>query len=290
MNGIRKVASREFVERVRDRGFWISTIITVLMFVVGGIVGGFLGDSEDSYTIGLSGEGSEGTREVISQSISASGAGAEFESFENPNSLEAAVSEGNVDVGLGDGQTLLTDGEPGEAGALVQSAVSELRTAQTLQEAGVPPEEAQSALDPQPLEVQDVGSQDGGASASVVAIGGVALLGFTIFGYGFWISNGVVEEKSSRVVELILATVRPFELLAGKVLGIGLLALLQLAFFGALGIVAAVIAGVELPATTAATIAATLLWFVLGFIFYGLLFAVAGSLVSQQEEIGRAHV
>lgn len=285
MNGIRKVASREFVERVRDRGFWISTIITVLMFVVGGIVGGFLGDSEDSYTIGLSGEGSEGTREVISQSISASGSGAEFESFENQNSLGAAVSEGNVDVGLGDGQTLLADGEPGEAGALVQSAVSELRTAQTLQEAGVPPEQAQSALDPQPLEVQDVGSQDGGASASVVAIGGVALLGFTIFGYGFWISNGVVEEKSSRVVELILATVRPFELLAGKVLGIGLLALLQLAFFGALGIVAAVIAGVELPATTAATIAATLLWFVLGFIFYGLLFAVAGSLVSQQEDL-----
>lgn len=285
MSGIGKVASREFVERIGDRGFWISTLITVILFVGGGVVGGFFGNSEDTYTIGLTGEGSEGTREAISEAVSASGAQAEFEELGDRGGLEGAVSDGDINVGLVDGQTLLADGEPGEAGALVQSAVSEVRTAQALQGAGVPPEEARAALNPQPLEVEDVGSQESGTSASIVAIAGVALLGFTIFGYGFWIANGVVEEKSSRVVELILATVRPFELLAGKVLGIGLLALLQLVIFGTLGIVAAVIAGVELPSTTAGTIVATLVWFILGFIFYGLLFAVAGSLVSQQEDL-----
>ena len=280
MNGIRKIASREFVERVRDRGFWVSTLITIILFVVGGAVGSFFGDSGDTYKVGLTGEDSAGLREAVSASADASGIQAGFEEFGDRGALENAVADGDVEVGVVNGQTLLSDGEPGEAGALVQSAVSELRTAQALQGAGVPPGEAQAALNPEPLAVEGVGSEEAGASASIVAIAGVLLLGFTIFTYGFWIANGVVEEKSSRVVELILATVRPFELLAGKVLGIGLLALLQLVLFGVLGIVAALIAGLDLPATTVGTVLATLVWFILGFIFYGLLFAVAGSLVS----------
>ncbi len=285
MNGIRKIASREFVERVRDRGFWISTLITIILFVVGGAVGSFFGDSGDTYKVGLTGEDSAGLREAVAASADASGIQAGFEEFSDREALENAVADGDVDVGVVNGQTLLADGEPGGAGELVQSAASELRTAQVLQGAGVPPGEAQAALNPEPLAVEGVGSEEAGASASIVAIAGVTLLGLTIFTYGFWIANGVVEEKTSRVVELILATVRPFELLAGKVLGIGLLALLQLVLFGVLGIVAALIAGLDLPATTVGTVLATLVWFILGFIFYGLLFAVAGSLVSQQEDL-----
>ena len=54
--------------------------------------------------------------------------------------------------------------------------------------------------------------------------------------YGFWVASGVVEEKASRVVELLLATIRPSELLAGKVIGLGLLGLGQLLGIAAIGL------------------------------------------------------
>ena len=57
-----------------------------------------------------------------------------------------------------------------------------------------------------------------------------------IFSYGSWVLTGVVEEKQSRVVEVVLSTVRPRDLLMGKVLGIGLLALAQLVVLVAVGI------------------------------------------------------
>ena len=57
-----------------------------------------------------------------------------------------------------------------------------------------------------------------------------------IFSYGTWVLTGVVEEKQSRVVEVVLTTVRPRDLLMGKVLGIGILALVQLVVLVAAGI------------------------------------------------------
>jgi ABC-2 type transport system permease protein len=96
----------------------------------------------------------------------------------------------------------------------------------------------------------------------------------------------VVEEKATRVVEVLLATVRPVQLLAGKVIGIGLVGLLQLLLIGAIGLALAVALGtITLPAGALGTIGIVLLWFVLGYAFYASLFAVAGAVVSRQEEL-----
>lgn len=111
------------------------------------------------------------------------------------------------------------------------------------------------------------------------------LLFITIFTYGYWIANGVVEEKSSRVVEVVLSAIRPSHLLAGKVVGIGLLGLGQLTLLAAIGYLGSLVLAVELPATAFAASGAVLLWFVLGYAFYGCLFAIAGSLVSKQEDL-----
>jgi ABC-2 type transport system permease protein len=94
-----------------------------------------------------------------------------------------------------------------------------------------------------------------------------------------------VEEKSSRVVEVLLSRLRPTELLAGKILGIGLVGLAQ---FG-LVVVAALVAltlsdNTLLPATASGTLGWIAFWFVLGYGFYATLYAAAGSLVSRQEE------
>ena len=100
--------------------------------------------------------------------------------------------------------------------------------------------------------------------------------------YGYWVSMGVVEEKSSRVVEVLLSKLRPAQLMAGKILGIGLLSLVQLLLFGVVGLGVALLTGtVDLPGAAVGTIAIVLGWFVLGFA----LFAAAGALASRQEEV-----
>lgn len=89
-----------------------------------------------------------------------------------------------------------------------------------------------------------------------------------------------------RVVEVLLATIRPWQLLLGKVLGIGAAGLVQLLVLGAVGIGIGTATGViSLTATAVAVFAATLGWFLLGFLFFALLYAAAGALVSRQEDV-----
>jgi ABC-2 type transport system permease protein len=104
--------------------------------------------------------------------------------------------------------------------------------------------------------------------------------------YGFWVATGVVEEKSSRVVEILLATIRPRDLLAGKVIGLGLLGLGQLlivSFFGL--VVAAATGALDVDGELIGAVALSLGWFVLGYAFYASAYAVAGAMVPRQEEI-----
>ena len=74
------------------------------------------------------------------------------------------------------------------------------------------------------MTLEPAGKTTGDAATAVAYIGSLLLL-MTLAVYGQWVLTGVVEEKSNRVVEVILATVRPRDLLAGKVIGIGLLGL-----------------------------------------------------------------
>ena len=91
----------------------------------------------------------------------------------------------------------------------------------------LPPAPELTAATLQPPEKQATDAE------TLVAILGSLLLLDALAVYGQWVLTGVVEEKSNRVVELILSTVRPRHLMAGKVIGIGLLGLVQLALSAA---------------------------------------------------------
>jgi len=104
--------------------------------------------------------------------------------------------------------------------------------------------------------------------------------------YCTWTLIGVMEEKASRVVEVLLAAVRPIQLLSGKVLGIGVVALTQAAVIVvfALGLARAVSA--HLPqGTTPLVLVSTLVWLVLGYAFYCWVYAAAGSMAERQDQI-----
>lgn len=137
------------------------------------------------------------------------------------------------------------------------------------------------------LEPQDP-NRDQNAGIAFVAV----LLAYgQLFGYGVWVATGVIEEKASRVVEILLSAIRPWQLLAGKIAGIGLLGIVQLTFIATFAIVLSLATGaLELPGTAVGVALVVLAWFVMGFAFYAGLFAVSGSLVSRMEELQNALV
>jgi ABC-2 type transport system permease protein len=104
--------------------------------------------------------------------------------------------------------------------------------------------------------------------------------------YGVWVATGVVEEKASRVIEVLLAAIRPRDLLAGKVIGLGLLGLGQLLVIAVFGLgIAAATGALDVDGAVVAATALAVAWFVLGYAFYACAFACAGALVPRQEEL-----
>jgi ABC-2 type transport system permease protein len=119
-----------------------------------------------------------------------------------------------------------------------------------------------------------------------VALVGTLLLFFSLSGYGQLVATGVVEEKQSRVVELLLATIKPWQLLAGKVLGLGAVGLLQLVILGAIALALGGGAGlITVPSAAIGMFVMVIVWYLLGFFLFAALYAAVGSTVSRQEEL-----
>ncbi len=103
--------------------------------------------------------------------------------------------------------------------------------------------------------------------------------------YGFGLLSGVIQEKSGRVVELLLPAVGPVDLLAGKVVGSGLVVLAQAAAFAVTALLSAVAVGSSiLRGSGAGSIAVSFAWIAIGFFFYATLYTAAGSLASKPED------
>lgn len=125
----------------------------------------------------------------------------------------------------------------------------------------------------------------------------VLLLYLTVVLYGSSIGRSVLEEKVSRIVEVMLSSVRPFELLGGKVLGIGLVGLVQTTvwcligvvlyffrqkFFGGLGATGQYVT--QMPSIPLSIAFYFLIWFLLGYFLYALLYAMIASIVGSEQE------
>jgi ABC-2 type transport system permease protein len=281
------VARREFVERVRDRGFQVSTAITLLL-LVGVIVISAALNRPTSFDLVVVGAGSDvlgGKVRVAADALSI-----EVHVFALPDLAEAerAVDAGDADAALVNGDAIVVRDEPPEQlVGLIQAVSLRERSRQALLAAGLSDEQVDAALLQRPLPVDALEPVDArrGESATVAFVGVLLLYG-QLFAYGYWVAAGVVEEKSSRVVEVLLATLRPSHLLRGKILGIGLLGLLQLLLIGLVGLFVSIAVGsLEFPSGAIATMGVVLVWFVLGFFFYAGLFAVAGSIVTRQEDL-----
>ncbi|MGW4790809.1 ABC transporter permease, partial [Nonomuraea sp. NPDC004297] len=139
-----------------------------------------------------------------------------------------------------------------------------------------------------PLEMRSVGADTRYESARQgVATVLVFLLFMLLMGQMVMVAMGVVEEKGSRIVEILLASVRPWQLLGGKILGLGVVGLINLVAILVVGLGAASVSGLaaDFPPGMAELMVSVLVWFVLGYAFFATLSAALASLVSRQEEV-----
>jgi ABC-2 type transport system permease protein len=144
----------------------------------------------------------------------------------------------------------------------------------------------------------------GGSSqvSILIAISVAMLLYITIFIYGQNVLRGVIEEKQTRVAEIVVSSVRPTTLLAGKVLGVGAVGLTQMLIWGAASVamakyrvallqqLGASATPIQLPSVSWGQAALLLVFFLLGYTFYAALFGAIGATVSSEQEAQQAQM
>jgi ABC-2 type transport system permease protein len=285
---VRLVARREITERVRERSFLISTSIMALIIVLVVVLSSVFGGTT-VHTVGVSDRAALPVAEAAAAAAKASGTALRVRRIA-PDRAEAALRDGSLDAVL-DGRAIRAKRKPAvELVGLLQAANARVTAQRALEAAGVDGATLRRALDPPPLRVATLEAVDPNADARS---GFAFFVGLMLYGqlltYGYWVAAGVVEEKASRVIEVVLAAVRPRQLLAGKVLGLGLLALGHLLLIAAIGLGAAAATGaLDVDSDMLVGAALSLGWFVAGYAFYSCAFACAGALVPRQEELQSA--
>jgi len=286
-SAVRLVAGRELRERGRSKAFRIGTSVLLAGVAAAIVVPAVAGHhGQQTFRVGTVGAPRWLASSVISDTA-ALGGKAHVRAIESATQARSALDTHALDLVI-EGQTAVLmrgqNTDPTAAG-LAHLVARDLAVQAQLRAAGLPAERIRSAFSATPAPVRSLipVTPDNEASKAIV-VAGTILLYLSLATYGGWITSGVLEEKSSRVVEVILSAVRPAELLAGKVIGIGLLALGQFAVVALTGTIAAIAVGRHLPPSTPGAVGLIVLWFLLGYAFYCSAFAAAGAAASRQAE------
>ncbi|HXR26273.1 MAG TPA: ABC transporter permease, partial [Candidatus Baltobacteraceae bacterium] len=237
--------------------------------------------------VGFSG-GSQALQRTFTASAAALGANVTVSDITDVTAGEAQVTAGTLDVLVTGSETAPTAVAKAAIASNVESALSLAAEAARLADAGLSPAAVASAMALVPVQLlQPPNPKDTENLFASLALG--ILLWIALGQYGNMVAQGVVEEKATRIMEILLATIQPSRLLAGKVIGVGLVGLLQLTIVGAAALVAVHVTDVAaIPALGVASILGDISWFLLGFLFYATAYAAVASLVSRQEEVQSA--
>lgn len=290
------VARREVVAGVSKRAFVIATAIMTLLIVIGAFGLSFFGEraaaDAEVRTLAVAQDLGAFAPAVVE---SAESLGVRLETTFIPDraAAEAALADGTIDAWLA--------GSPGDLALLFETfPLAAITQPVTAAAQSVALADQVTALGGNPTSVADILRKSAPTVSSpegqpvltgpryALAVASVMLLFFALVNSGSQIAIGVVEEKSSRVVEILLATLRPTELFAGKVLGNGILGLGQVVLYGVAtlgsGVAFGLLDGIEID--LGGQVLGLLVWFLLGFAIYAVLWGSLASLVSRQEDIG----
>jgi ABC-2 type transport system permease protein len=312
------IAKREYLQRVRSRTFFIVTLVLALVGVGLAMLPLGLrmleGENERHVAVYLPDASVPAATAQALESVLDASAGTDGPDYivtttDDADAARAQVRDGNLDGVLtitrgSDGDLaflLYTDeGLTGGTPNAIRTAVFQVSVGDRLQRAGVGANAGQ-ILAPAPVEIQQsdpsaFDPEENFGARYLFAMALVILTFMAVITYGTWVASSVAEEKSSRVMELLITAATPRQLLAGKVLGTGAAGLTQY-----LAVVVASILGFAIQQVLAGRlyggggaqvegIDLTVLlpfglFFLAGFMLYATLYAALGSMASRQEEV-----
>jgi ABC-2 type transport system permease protein len=305
------IAKREYLERIRSKAFLFTTL--ALPIFMGLIMGG---------SVMASMKGAKGRRHIViasNQVQLADSVKAELENSRYLVDTVAPASEADRDRLTRDVDDKKYDGvlwlqvAPGDlrpqatyesrsaadlfTGDTLRNAITQATTRKRLAEQGISAAEIKQLMQPVELHTRQVKNGKASSSNTVSAFVGayimIFLLYFSVIYYGMNVARSVIEEKTSRVFEVLLATTKPESLMTGKLLGVGAAGLTQIAIWLGLGLLyggsplAAAMGkgGFASLGISITEIVFFVLFFLLGFLFYSALSAAFGASVSSEQEI-----
>ena len=297
LGGLWQVALREFRERGRSKTYLFTSAFLLLAVIAMVTLPQFLGDETDEYEIGLLGEGND---EIVAKAETLANIADEPDappsvhisttSYDDRTAAEEDLTIGVIEAILVDGEEVVVERPVGFTGSpiigLLQRGAATVELEQIVAEEGQAAADVVEVMTSDPLETTSLSGADAEDETSgIVAYIGLILLYGAILLYGTWILTGVTEEKSNRVMEVLLSSIRPWQLLGGKIVGIGTLGVAQFAGTIIVALVAVRVTGAfDLPTVTGETVFHLIFWFLVGFLIFAFMFGAAGSLVSRPED------
>ena len=317
------VIRREYIERVRTKAFWIGTLLVPIFFLgyIAIQVASFkkTGGERTIAVVDLTGhlfaplKKDLAEREAELKKQSRRGQGVHWNLEQRPlngsveatkESLRNAVLKKKLDGYLVLDPKLLEKSQAEYYAVTVSEfvAMSQLERAinhvllkDKIEKRGLPPElstELEKRVDLKTLKVTEKGSTEEKGAGIFAAIIFMVLMYTTFFMYGFQNLRGVIEEKTSRIVEVIIASVRPTELMLGKIVGIGLVGLTQYLIWSVIAMnlslpaVAGAMATGEMgvPTIPVSMIVYFILFFLFGYFLYASIYTAIGAPFNTDQE------
>jgi ABC-2 type transport system permease protein len=279
------IAAREYTTRGRSKAFRVSTGLLLLGMVLGIVLPTYLNRSSNHFTVALV-SASTGLRRAISAQAAVAGI-----TVTSRTTASRAVAAQRVEAGtaaaavVGTREVIWKNAQNTPLAQVLTAALTQIDIGERARDIGLAPGQLDRLFAPTRPTVTLLHPQPNRGPQAIITLVGIILLFVALNFYGTYVLTGVVEEKSSRIVEVLLARTRPADLLVGKVSGIGLLGLSQ---FGGLALVAAITLQItrppNLPAGASALIANVVLWFILGYVFFSILYGALGALASRTQD------
>ena len=288
MNHVKLIAMREFTQRTSSKAFKIATVITLLIALGYVVIPHILSSKPKPETIALVGKTPKEIPLIFSQVAALSDTKLRIVSVSSIPKAKIQLTRGQISIAYSSSVGILvkTITPTDQVTIFAREVSADIGKFQALQKANLTEVQQKILLSPTNVRVTAVGpTLPVKASTQKASIFELILIYALFSQYGAWVMLGVIEEKSTRVIEVLLSAVRPIELLVGKILGVGLVALVHATL-----IVAALIVGLEsigsspLRVLPSSLLVLAPLWFVVGGALYCTLFGAVGSMVSRIED------
>jgi ABC-2 type transport system permease protein len=286
-----ELAKRDFVQRAKSKAFLVSMALIIgIVLVIGPLISVL--DSDPGPTqAGIVGELPSGAIGSIQEQANLLDMNLELTTYASLEAAEQAIVDGEIEAAVnGVDELIFREETQLRLATVLTGGIANAQRQALATEMGLTLEEVERLLYPvvfdqrtlEPSETEEDQAKE------VAALVGLMMLYISILIFGQFVMMGVMEEKQTRVVEVVLSRVKPTQVLIGKVIGIGLLGLIQIiALGGAMLFTLSVVdlVDVDLTGIGVKVLGLLILWYLLGYTFFSFMYGALGATITRQEDM-----